>query len=272
MTSLSGLLESYRDYLFLHQAINSKQLALKRFDERLRACPEAAHAEAVVFQYLRVRGLDPRLLEDLSSGGFDFECHGFQPHFAVEVTAITDETMRRAGNMKAVLSTLRSRLSTKSSNAQRHSYTGPRVLAITAEAEGALLLEAAQQFLTGELTIRVDITPDGPVGDSYVATDLKNAAYLQPSADGISAFRNTYAFVLLFAVGGESSRVFGVRHPQPDVPLPISAFPSVPFGQVTWPIRNNELSVEWFISYPQPDKCSYRTIQLTDSELGSGVR
>lgn len=68
-TDLPSLINSYRNYLAHHEALNPKQHALARFDQRLQACPEAANAEAVAFAFLRSRSLDPRLFEDASGGG-----------------------------------------------------------------------------------------------------------------------------------------------------------------------------------------------------------
>ena len=272
IATLAALVESYRDYLFLHESRNPKQRALKRFDDRLRSCPEAARSEAVVFEYLRARSLAPRILEDVSAGGLDFECNSEGDQFGVEVTAITIETLEKSGHRQAILGLLSKRLSAKSTKRQRHTYTGPGVLIVTVHSAPDLLREAAEQFLTGEVKIIAHISKDGPVGDSYLGTELKGAAYLQPKSDGVRLFRGAYALVLLMSIGREGCHVVGFEHPEPEHAMSISHFPHVPFGRVRWPLPDGKrINVEWVISYPEPDRHNYQIIEVTDGELKKGI-
>src|SRR2546428_351043 len=66
--------------------------AVKSFDARLSACPEAAHAEAAAYDFLDSCRLGPVVLENASHGGNDFECSFGEQKFAVEVTAVTNST------------------------------------------------------------------------------------------------------------------------------------------------------------------------------------
>lgn len=270
--TLAELVDSYRDYLFLHESANPNQRALKRFDERLRSCPEAARSEAVVFEYLRTRSLSPRIFEDASAGGLDFECSSESDRFGVEVTAITNATLEKSGHREAVLGLLSNRLSKKSTNRQRHTYAGAGVLIVTVHSAPELLREAAEQFLTGEVKIVAYVSTDGPVGESHVSTALKNAAYLQPTSGGVGLFRHAYALVLLMSIDRADCHVIGFEHPEPERALSISHFPHVPFGRVRWPLRGGtKIEVEWLISYPAPDRHTYRIIEVTDAELKKGI-
>lgn len=284
---LSALVESYRNYLDHHQALNAKQLAATRFDQRLKSCPEAARAEAVAFDFLRSRNLEPRLLEDASSGGCDFECRFGETSFAVEVTALTDETMsERSGiddnfelgyvDMPGMLGALRSRLSTKSSSKQVKKYEGPRVLFIGSQhmSTNILFMGGIEEFLTGSSKIVVPISRNGgPAGESYMATDLENAAHLTKSASGqATLFRPTYAIVLLVGIDPDKSYIMGILHPEPEYALPYHVFPQVPFARVRWPIENNIVRVEWVIAEPRPHQSYYFPIELTEEELREGVK
>jgi len=65
--SLDEMVVRYREVLRDLSAVRS-------FDARLSACPEAAHAEAVAYDFLDSCRLSPVVLEDPSHGGSDFEC------------------------------------------------------------------------------------------------------------------------------------------------------------------------------------------------------
>jgi hypothetical protein len=284
---LPELVESYRSYLTHHQALNPKQLAANRFDQRLKSCAEAARAEAVAFDFLRSRNLEPRLLEDASAGGCDFECRSGKTAFAVEVTALTDETMsERSGigddfevgyvDMPVILGALRSRLSTKSSSKQVNKYQGPRVLFIGSQhmSTNVIFMGGIEEFLTGSSKIVVPIRRDGgPAGESYMATDLENSAHLTKGESGqATLFRPTYAIVLLAGIDPDKAYVMGILHPEPEHPLPYHVFPQVPFARVRWPIQNNMVEVEWVIAEPKPHPSYYFPIELTEEELRQGVK
>lgn len=283
--TLADVVESYRGYLELHQATHPKQFALKRFDQRLSSTREAAQTEAVAFQFLRSRNLEPCLHEDASVGGSDFECTFGQTRFVVEATALTDDTVsKRSGiqndlnggpgyvNMPSTVAALRSRLSKKAGQGGR--YGGPRVLSIgSTHIAGSMLFGVAiEELLTGQSAIVVPIGPEGATGESYMATELKNAAHVRHSEGGeIELFRKTYALVLFLAVHGGGVHVTGLIHPEPEYELPFSIFPRVPFARLVWPIADNTLNVEWVVAHPRPDQHVFSPIEPTDKELREGI-
>jgi len=241
------------------------QRLAKQFRKRLAARSEGAQAEAAVFHYLEVKNLNPRLLEDPSRGGMDFECSFGGENFAVEVTAFGRDTVtNRSGypdelsgpgyvNLPSIISLVRSRISDKA--VQARTYDGPRVLAIgsTHVIASTLFSAGVHEFLTGEASIAFNVSSDGLVGDMHMATALKNAAYVRPTSDGLESFRPRYALVLLFAIHGGGAHVTGIIHPAPDRPLSIAPFRNVPFARLEWPVKDNNLRVEWVIADPRVD-------------------
>jgi hypothetical protein len=284
---LSALVESYRNYLLYHEKLNRKQRAATRFDERLKSSPESAKAEAVAFDFLRSRNLEPRLLEDVSFGGCDFECKYGHTAFAVEVTAIGSEKMEEASGvdddfeigfvgMPGLLKALRSRLSSKSSNWQTRKYVGPRVLFVGMQhmATNILFMGGITEFLTGSSKIVVPISANGgPAGEPYMATEFENAAHLTKGKSGeVALFRRTYAIVVFAGIDPDKLYVMGFLHPQPDYELPYEVFPEVPFARIQWPIQNNTVQTEWVIAQPNPHRSYYFPVELTETELREGIK
>lgn len=285
--NLQELVGSYRDYLLFHEKLNPKQRVGTRFEERLKSSPESANAEAVAFDFLRSRNLEPRIHEDSSFGGCDFECTFGKMHFAVEVTTLGTENMTKASgiaddfelgfvDMEGIVSALRSRLSNKSSSWQTRKYAGPRVLFISTQhiSSNVLFMGGLTEFLTGSSKIVVPISPTGgPAGESYMATDLANAAHLTKSTSGeVALFRRTYAIALFAGIDPGKAFVMGILHPEPDHDLPYDTFPEIPFARIVWPVQNNTVQVEWVIAHPQPHQSYYFPIELTETELREGVK
>jgi hypothetical protein len=259
MTS-SEIVTWYRERLRAQGSIN-------RFDQRLLAAPEAAQAEAVVFHYLLVKNLQPSLLEDPTTGGLDYECFFGNTRFAVEVTALVSETvseksrfpneLKGPGNLdtSSIVSLVRSRISNKAPQAR--SYPGPRVLAITSThvLASVLFSAGAEEFLTGEAGIAFQVGPKGPIDDPYMATELKNSAFVRPGAEGgMETYRPKHALVLFFAIHGSGAHVLGIVNPNPEHSLEIAPFRNVPFARLQWPAVDDTLRVEWFISGPRPEQ------------------
>jgi hypothetical protein len=284
---LQKVVESYRSYLFYHEKLNPKQRSATRFDERLKASPESARAEAVAFDFLRSRNLEPRVLEDASFGGCDFECSFGNRRFAVEVTALTAEKMSEASGiddefefgyveMPGILASIRSRLSSKSSSWQSRKYTGPRVLFIATQhmATNVLFMGGIAEFLTGSSKIVVPISrTGGPAGESYMATDFENAAHLTKDKSGeVALFRRTYAIVLFAGIDPDKAYIMGMLHPEPDHQLSYEIFSEIPFARIQWPIQAKTVQVEWVIAQPRPHQSYYFPIELTEAEVREGVK
>lgn len=263
--TLSEVLEWYQGKL--HEAdVAGKRGVAKQFAKRLRAQPEAAQAEAVVYHFLSVKKLNPQFLESPSLGGLDFECYFGEEKFAVEVTSFADETVtNRSGfpdelselgyiNLPSIISLVRSRISQKA--VQASAYVGPRVLAIgsTHIVSSVLFTVGVEEFLTGETQIAFPVNANGLAGEIHMATELTNSSYLRSAQDGVESYRPKYALVLFVAIHGGGAHVTGIVHPAPEIPLSIAPFGNVPFARIKWPIDGNELRVEWIIADPRPDQ------------------
>jgi len=241
----------------------------------------------VAFDFLRSRNLEPRILEDASFGGCDFECTVGNSRFAVEVTALGSEKMAEASgidddfefgyiDMPEILAALRSRLSSKSSRWQTRKYAGPRVLFIGTQhmSSNVLFMGGIAEFLTGTSAIVTPISRSGgPAGESYMATGFHNAAHLRKDKSGaVGLFRRTYAIVLFVGIDPNKAFVMGVLHPEPEHKLGYDIFDEVPFARIQWPIQNNTVQVEWVIANPVPHQSYYFPIEVTEAELRGGVK
>lgn len=288
MVTIPEVVESYRNYLLHHQTLNPKQQALKRFDQRMSCHAEAARAEAITFEYLRHNQLNPRILEDAGTGGVDFECEFWKDRFVVEVTAFGDAAVTAGSgvpediddfgggylNMQAMTKMLRSRASNKS--AQLSGYDRPRVLVIASQHPSSAIVLGqlgAEEFMTGGAQISVPVGPEGATADSYMSTELREAAFIRSTKSGvIESCRRSLSAILLVAVHGKGCHVLGMRHPDPVRPLPRALLPRVPFLRVRWPIENNQIDTEWTIHDPRPEEHFFSEIEMTDGELRSGLQ
>lgn len=283
MVTLADLVASYRSYLELR----SGSVALRLFDHRLNATREAAQTEAVVFEFLRARSLNPRLLEDPSSGGNDFECSHYDQRFSVEATALRDSTVsERSGieveledlavgyvDVQATVATLRGRISSKSRQASR--YSGPRVLAIGSSHPAADMLfdVAIPELLTGQSQIALPVGPTGATGETYMSTNLIDAAHVRPCKEtgGMETFRHTFSATLFVAIHGDGCTVRGLLNPEPQYPLAFSVFGDIWFARLQWPVVENTMYVEWVAADPSHQQHQFSQINLTDEELRKGT-
>lgn len=80
---IQAVIESYATWLEVKHPIHHGQ-----FLKRLTAEPEAATAEAVAFNILRIERANPAPFEDVGTGGVDFQCRpSGAREFVAEVTA-----------------------------------------------------------------------------------------------------------------------------------------------------------------------------------------
>jgi hypothetical protein len=286
-TTLSEVVESYRTFLLHHQASYPKQQALKRFDARLASHQEGATAEAACFEYLRSNRLDPRLLEDASSGGADFLCQFGEEEVMVEVTALgnaavtsksgisheLDEIGAAFFDMQAMTAMLRSRASNKAR--QVSSHEGPRVLVIASEHPGAAVAFSqigAEEFMTGGASITFHVGPQGATDEMHMSTALSEAAFIRRAkTGGIEPCRRNYSAIMLMALHGRGAHILGLLHPEPIHRLPRGIFRHVPYARISWPVTNNEIAIEWVIDDPQPAQHHFLGIELTGEELRRGL-
>lgn len=287
MVTLADLVSSYRAYLELRCVGTSGSVSLRLFDHRLNTTPEAAQTEAVVFEFLRARSLNPKLLEDPSVGGNDFECTYYDQRFSVEATALRDNTVSEksgieaeledssAGyvDLEATVATLRSRISSKGAQASR--YSGARILAIgsTHPAADMLFSVAISELLTGQSQITVPVGPTGPLGESYISTKLKDAAHVRQNekSGGIETFRHIFSATLFVAIHGDGCTVRGLLNPDPQYPLPFRVFGDLWFARLQWPVVGNTMYVEWVAADPRHHQHRFSRIRVTDEELRKGI-
>jgi hypothetical protein len=233
--TIDDVVAAYRAYLSV-----AGVFSLNRFNKLLEITPDAAHADAVVYDFLDLSNLEPATLEHPSEGGPDFECHRGDLRVAVEVTSIGEETLtRRSGmsnnpqvgviNFEQLLRAFDGRLSTKSGKPQARVFTGPRVLAIVTKHIVTSVLFA---FGIGEFI---------------------KSAFTIAEGSSVRTVRRAYAAVLFVQITGDSSLVAGALHPDPEYSLALEVFPRVPFARLKdWQSPNSV--VEWVTARPEAFK------------------
>ncbi|MBI1956536.1 MAG: hypothetical protein HYS38_09095 [Acidobacteria bacterium] len=181
MITIQEVLDSYREYVWKFAPHH-----LKPFQDRLRASPSSAMAEALIFAWLHSDGLNPKIAEDVSHGGMDFICdpRGTSP-FMVEVTSLDDEVVANrsswpntsddtgGGTSQLVTAQLKRKVISKAN--QLADYKRPRVLAITSSHVGAgwlLGTMGAHSLLVSDA--KITYFPAGPVTQT---TDLRNSVF-----------------------------------------------------------------------------------------------
>lgn len=256
---------------------------LKSFQNRLRADPEAAMAEAIVFGVLQQLQLYPVIADEPGKGGGDFLCK-YRPirftdsgswSLVVEATTLEPTSVERSsgwrnevpeeirgGAFSMITEKIVRRASAKVRQLSQHEM--PRVLAIVSSHIGAdALLSSA---LAAESVLVADRKISTPIGggESTVITDLVSSAFLQgdPETGEVKARRKSISAVLLVSVAGDRSSVLGILHPEPIYPLDIRAFPKIPFVKIDrWPIKDGGMSLEWVVGQPSGREFKHRTIR-----------
>jgi hypothetical protein len=245
---------------------------LARFEADRKRDYEAAVAEAITFHVLSYRNVHPEVHEEAGTGGADFVCWASmnpfakrtsQNEFIVEATAISQEAVtRRSGIPTEITGLGGGAIGLLTPNfwrkAQRKceqlkQYRMPRVLSIVSSHVGAsVLINSATAFwaFTSEEFFRHEIGKAEADPNRYA--DLKNSVFLELTADGkIVPRRKEISAILLIAVDGAASTVFGMLHPEPEYPFNIEFLPDVPFLHVAnWPALDNRLRFLWAVAHP----------------------
>src|ERR1035438_6703843 len=111
----------------------------------------------------------------------------------------------------------------------------PRVLSIVSSHVGAsVLINSATAFwaFTSEEFFRHEIGKAEADPNRYA--DLKNSVFLELTADGkIVPRRKEISAILLIAVDGAASTVFGMLHPEPEYPFNIEFLPDIQIGRAS---------------------------------------
>ena len=231
-----------------------------QFKKRLKADPQAATAEAIVFSHLRAERLHPELFEHPASGGPDFRCHPTAP-FLVEVTSLDSAVVAKRSGLPATISgpgggafglitdRLLSEAKNKAPQLGRHPLPG--VLAIVSDhAFSGILLDrlAAEYLMTSAPQFNVPLGG----GPHYMTTDLKHAVFYRPlgvlDASGtpiIAPCRQSIAAILLVAIDRRQVHVVGLLHPEAAFPFSPAWMPTVPFVQFDGLCTPNHIATQW---------------------------
>jgi len=271
---IKGMIDSYAEYLRLNYPVNFDRFALL-----LTSNPEGALAEAIVFGFLQSLHLSPEIHDQVGKGGPDFICAGStlsfamrrlvppgpEDRFVVEATSLDlDAVTNRSGlpneeprDMQGSPFSLITRSicnKVKDKTPQLGGHRMPRVLAVACNHPlvGTILnADAARFVLTSNPKIIVEIGSEGPGSE---CTDLRDSAFLKINRDGRAVVprRQTVSAVLLIAVYGNHSEVYGILHPELAHRLNTGFFPKVPFVRLAmWPVVDGLISTEWVISDPE---------------------
>jgi hypothetical protein len=251
----------------------------KAFLRRLKDDPEAAHAEAVTFNLLRMMQKNPHPGEVVGEGGVDFICtpKGHQ-EFAVEVTVLQSEAVTAASGLTSPLqngaargfSQITTKLMQEAVNkaGQMSGYSMPRVLVIATEHEGASLLmgaHSAEELLTGTTAFRVRIGDTEASPD--VITTLKNSVFFREKNGSIEPARQSISAILLMQIREDGASVIGVMHPAAAIPLDPYTFERVHFVRLRhWPIKDR-FGIEWVGPPPSPTSFPHVPMGLADSDV-----
>lgn len=263
------MLNSYLEYLWNGHPENATRFELLRESDR-----EAAVAEAIVFGMLQTMGLRPETHDQVGTGGPDFICCGsrgplfsrsLRDRLVVEATSLNPDAVTErshipnevpdeisGGAFGLVTSHIRNKAKRKAS--QLGGYEMPRVLAIVSSHVGISALfnsATAVNALVSDFYWKHQIGSDSIDTGQYVS--LQNSVFIEPGPDGtIVACRQSISAILLVAVHGDRSQLWGILHPEPAYPLNISLFPDLPFVRLaTWPIVDGKITPEWVVAHPR---------------------
>jgi hypothetical protein len=248
------------------------------FKQRRTQDREAALAEAIVFWTLKSFGVRPKINEVAGTGGADFVCSANlgspilarreptpETMFIVEATSLDPDAVSRNTsipnqvpdeNSGGAFSLLTRSVFAKAKDkaTQLAGYNMPRVLAIASSHEGIGAVfnsGAALNILVSDYHWRQEIGSTTVDPNRYV--DLANSVFMKPGKDGktIEAARRSISAILLVAVHGDESVVYGILHPEPAKPFPIEFLPKIPFLRIAkWPIPDGKIFTEWVIAHP----------------------
>ena len=92
----------------------------------------------------------------------------------------------------------------------------------------------------------IDTRTGGPVGESFLSTKLKSAAFLKPDvASGIEEAQLPVSGVLIGGFGCNPPNVYGLLHPNARRPFKRKLLDRIEFCQLIRDDANQTLAVEW---------------------------
>ena len=262
-TSIEDVLNSYSDHLHHRYPKNAN-----RFDCTRKSSRESAIAEAITFHIFRVIDCSPQVHDQVGIGGVDFLCFDSRRsllrglprgQFVVEATSLSpnavsersrvpNEVPKGIGGCAFGLLTQNICNKAKDKNKQLRGYLMPRVLAVVTSHSGAPILfdaRAAKRALVSDLHFRHEIGNESADPTDY--TDLRNSVFIKLGSDGnVVACRKEVSAILLIAVYGDSSEVYGILHPESEFPLDSAFLPGIPFVRISqWPIVDDKILLGW---------------------------
>jgi hypothetical protein len=235
---------------------------VKRWEDLLRADPEAAICEAATRELLSGGGINIEPHEDVSSGGPDFLCMKNNKRFYVEVTCITKEKVTRETNLDdnpkgatyycLLTETFLGELCNKVPQCSSldascmvaigtlHFQAGPRCFG----------KHAAEDLLTGtpRISMEFDHEQARGIGDIYQSTDLRDSAFIRfdkTLTGQIECARNPISAVLLCSFGCSPTKVVGVLHPNPNYRFDRSLLPDIEFCRLAEGYQTGKFVKEW---------------------------
>jgi hypothetical protein len=249
-------------HLWLQQ-FNKQQL--KKWEDLLKANPEAAICEAETRKLLSNHRIDVKPYDGLYQGGPDFLCTKNGKTFYVEVTCITIDIATKKTNLPPSYpkkpSTQYYRLLTKhilgelcNKTPQCSGLEQPCIIAITTlhSRAGASCFRkpVCGDILTGtpQITMDIDVKKGHATGEPYQTTDLRDSAFIRftKKADGTVEYaRNPISAVMLCAFGQYPIDIYGLLHPSPNYPFDRALLPKIKFCRLAEGYQNNRLTVEW---------------------------
>lgn len=262
--NIEDVLNSYSDHLRCKLPKNADRFGCTRKSSR-----ESAIAEAITFHILGAMGVSPEIHDQVGTGGVDFICRSPrqppgapQDRFVVEATSLSPDAVSershipneaRNGISGFALGRVTQNIGNKAKGKHKQlgGYPMPRVLAIATSHVGAPILfdaAAAKRALVSDLYFRHEIGSDAADPADY--TDLRNSVFIKLGPDGnIVACRKEISAILLVAVYGGNSEVYGILHPESEYPLNTASLPNLPFVRISqWPVVNDKILVGWVIN------------------------
>jgi hypothetical protein len=273
-TTTEEVIQSYADYLLVKD-----RRSHDRFEKVRTADRESVLAEAIVFSILQSMNLRPEVHDQVGTGGADFLCGGSSPEtkVIVEATTLNPDAITKRSNLPNTppehlrggpfgLVTRNICNKAKAKNEQLAGYAMPRVLAIASGHEGI-----AAVFNAATATYALVSEPHWRGGLDGEFTDLRDAVFFRPGEDEttIVACRKNISAILLIAVYGDQSQVYGILHPEPEYSLNFRLFQKVPFVRLaSWPVTGGRLSTEWVMGEVDGYSASHSKVRLPDLRGG----
>jgi len=264
---MSSLTDNYAGDIKQHRMWlkNFDERRLKKWDDLLKADPEAAICEAKTRILMANHNVDIRPYEDLSQGGPDFGCSKDGRDFYVEVTCISIKAATRESRLyptdnpdiddscyEDMTEKCRSEIGGKVKQCSK--VEAPRIVVIGTlhpkvsvcciDEVAAEELLTATTYITGNINRRTG----EKIGETYESTLLENSAFIKPSKDStnwIEHVRCSVSAVLLCGFGVDSPNVVGCLHPSPIYAFDRVLLPRIKFCKLADGYQKGPLHVEW---------------------------